>query len=137
MGHPLTSEQLTAAFNSIDTSGDGRISWQEFQAWWSQSDRFGAFEMTDAQASEDYARREAEVSVNVRRKGCAVKFGSTTKEGEWMAFGPVCLSTLTLPLQPQWLGHVTSHFAYFDKDHSGTISRDEFPALYKNLREAG
>jgi Ca2+-binding EF-hand superfamily protein len=31
----------------------------------------------------------------------------------------------------------TDHFAYFDKDRNGTISRAEFSELYKNLKSNG
>eukprot|EP00730_Choanoeca_flexa_P012308 TRINITY_DN393_c0_g1_i2.p1 TRINITY_DN393_c0_g1~~TRINITY_DN393_c0_g1_i2.p1 ORF type:complete len:169 (+),score=51.15 TRINITY_DN393_c0_g1_i2:46-552(+) len=36
-----------------------------------------------------------------------------------------------------WLDGTVKHFAYFDKDHSGTIDRNEFKSLYENLKGSG
>ncbi|KCV70930.1 hypothetical protein H696_01876 [Fonticula alba] len=44
MGHFMTQTQTDLTFRSIDTSGDGQISYDEFLVWWRQSDRFDQFE---------------------------------------------------------------------------------------------
>eukprot|EP00045_Choanoeca_perplexa_P017848 m.268555 g.268555 ORF g.268555 m.268555 type:complete len:169 (-) comp17654_c0_seq1:704-1210(-) len=36
-----------------------------------------------------------------------------------------------------WLDSTVKHFAYFDKDHSGSIDRAEFHGLYANLKANG
>ncbi|EDQ93080.1 uncharacterized protein MONBRDRAFT_22474 [Monosiga brevicollis MX1] len=37
----------------------------------------------------------------------------------------------------KWVDSVVAHFEFFDKDHSGSISRDEFGELFQNLRGNG
>lgn len=38
------------------------------------------------------------------------------------------------PADWQWMTAVIDHFLAFDKDRSGAISKDEFPALYASLK---
>lgn len=60
MGHPLSPPQLQAAFASIDSSGDGRISYDEFRRWWANAERFAAFEMSDQQPTDAAAEQQAQ-----------------------------------------------------------------------------
>lgn len=38
LGFPMPEEELDKAFKEIDTSGDGRISFEEFESWWNDID---------------------------------------------------------------------------------------------------
>jgi Ca2+-binding EF-hand superfamily protein len=47
MGIVLSDEELQRAFEVIDTSGDGTITYDEFRRWWAQEDRLSVFNMQD------------------------------------------------------------------------------------------
>lgn len=37
LGFPMTAEELDAAFDEMDSSGDGRVTVEEFEKWWNGS----------------------------------------------------------------------------------------------------
>ncbi|GMH60117.1 hypothetical protein TrST_g8364 [Triparma strigata] len=41
LGFPMSAEELNAAFDEMDTSHDGRVSLEEFEAWWNGADDGG------------------------------------------------------------------------------------------------
>jgi glycerol-3-phosphate dehydrogenase len=44
LGMPLTEQQLSAAFKTMDASQDGRVHLEEFEAWWNEFEKYGSSE---------------------------------------------------------------------------------------------
>ena len=49
MGHFLNEEEIKIGLASMDVDGDGSLSYDEFQRWWSTSDRFEKLRLSEEQ----------------------------------------------------------------------------------------
>eukprot|EP01089_Gocevia_fonbrunei_P012756 TRINITY_DN3102_c0_g1_i1.p1 TRINITY_DN3102_c0_g1~~TRINITY_DN3102_c0_g1_i1.p1 ORF type:complete len:161 (-),score=46.38 TRINITY_DN3102_c0_g1_i1:148-630(-) len=48
MGHKLTQTEISVAVKQLDHNGDGSITYDEFQKWWANDDRFKNLQLDDA-----------------------------------------------------------------------------------------
>eukprot|EP01137_Pigoraptor_chileana_P010757 Opistho-2@60759 len=51
-GHFLTDSELSLAISTIDVSGNGTISYDEFQKWWQDSNRFAKLKLSEADEAQ-------------------------------------------------------------------------------------
>ncbi|KAG4089771.1 EF-hand [Neocallimastix lanati (nom. inval.)] len=47
LGHYLTDEELDIAIKTLDSKGNGNISYKDFKAWWSNPNRWAKLQLTD------------------------------------------------------------------------------------------
>ncbi|KAJ3270437.1 hypothetical protein HK104_004920 [Borealophlyctis nickersoniae] len=50
MGYYLSESELAVAIATLDTDGDGEISYDEFLDWWVRDDRFWRLQLSEEQA---------------------------------------------------------------------------------------
>jgi len=52
LGHFLSQDEVAFAVGMLDTSGDGKISYEEFVVWWKSEDRFARFNLSEEAAEQ-------------------------------------------------------------------------------------
>ena len=54
LGHYMDDIELEAAFTFVELNGDGQITYNEFDLWWTAEDRWGLLALTEAQKAALY-----------------------------------------------------------------------------------
>jgi Ca2+-binding EF-hand superfamily protein len=132
----ISPEEIAASFSRIDTSGDGRVSFDEFHLWWASDECMSLRQRLNASAGIDdtWDTSDLEARMMEKRRGMDEvrlrrQFERVDEDGsgivEYPEFRRLC-RTLAAHLSEE---EVAATFAAIDVDGSGGCS---FPPLVRS-----
>jgi Ca2+-binding EF-hand superfamily protein len=119
----ISPEEIAASFSRIDTSGDGRVSFDEFHLWWASDECMSLRQRLNASAGIDDTWDTSDLEARMMEKRRGMEDGSGIVE--YPEFRRLC-RTLAAHLSEE---EVAATFAAIDVDGSGGCS---FPPLVRS-----